>query len=162
MNVPQNCDAVSLSTWVACPATFVNVLLVAFSISNHFTSIHPLYERYEPANQGEDIRPCALCGATPIKKLGFLDTIHEIEVTGSLLGVEVRLKICRKPNENFYYDCQVCDNEYRDHAASMYITIWDPPSKRISPCHDIIFIVITVIQYLTHWLEPLFSWLLES
>ena len=30
-----NCDAVLLSTYTACPATFVNVLLVAFSIATH-------------------------------------------------------------------------------------------------------------------------------
>ena len=41
-----NCDAVLLSACTACPTTLVNVVLVAFSISIHFTSIHPLYDRY--------------------------------------------------------------------------------------------------------------------
>jgi hypothetical protein len=40
-----NCDAVLFTAYTACPATFVNVLLVAFSISIHLTSIHPLYDR---------------------------------------------------------------------------------------------------------------------
>ncbi|MGB6532081.1 MAG: hypothetical protein WBF33_28570, partial [Candidatus Nitrosopolaris sp.] len=41
-----NCDAVLLSTYTACPTTFVNVFLVAFSISIHFMSIHHLYDMY--------------------------------------------------------------------------------------------------------------------
>ena len=41
-----NCDAVSLSACTICPSTVDNVVIVAFSISNHFTSIHPLYDRY--------------------------------------------------------------------------------------------------------------------
>ena len=41
-----NCDVVSLSACTICPSTVDNVVIVAFSISNHFTSIHPLYDRY--------------------------------------------------------------------------------------------------------------------
>jgi hypothetical protein len=41
-----NCDAVLLSASTICPSILVNVVLVAFSISIHFTSIHPLYDRY--------------------------------------------------------------------------------------------------------------------
>jgi hypothetical protein len=41
-----NCDAVWLSACTTCPSTLVNVVLVAFSISIHFTSIHPLYDKY--------------------------------------------------------------------------------------------------------------------
>jgi hypothetical protein len=41
-----NCDAVLLNACTGCPTTLVNVVLVAFSISIHFTSIHPLYDRY--------------------------------------------------------------------------------------------------------------------
>ncbi len=40
-----NCDAVLFNACPTCPATFVNVLHVAFSISIHFTSIHPLYDK---------------------------------------------------------------------------------------------------------------------
>jgi hypothetical protein len=42
-----NCDAVLFNACTACPATFDNVVLVAFSISIHFTSIYPLYDKYE-------------------------------------------------------------------------------------------------------------------
>ena len=41
------CVAVLFSTCHTGPATFVSVVFVAFSISIHFTPIHPLYERYE-------------------------------------------------------------------------------------------------------------------
>jgi hypothetical protein len=40
-----NCDAVLLSACTACPTTLVNVVLIAFSISIHLTSIQPLYDR---------------------------------------------------------------------------------------------------------------------
>jgi hypothetical protein len=55
-----NCDAVLLSAWTACPATFVNVVLVAFSISTHFTSIHHLYERYERLTTNNPIITAAI------------------------------------------------------------------------------------------------------
>jgi hypothetical protein len=35
-----------LSARTAYPATFVNAVLVAFSISTHFTFTNPLYDRY--------------------------------------------------------------------------------------------------------------------
>jgi hypothetical protein len=41
-----NCDAVLLSASTVCPATLVSVVLVAFSISIHFRSTHPLYDIY--------------------------------------------------------------------------------------------------------------------
>jgi hypothetical protein len=41
-----NCDAVLLSVCTTCPSTLVNAALVVFSISIHFMSIHPLYDRY--------------------------------------------------------------------------------------------------------------------
>jgi hypothetical protein len=41
-----SCDAVLLSACTAGPTTLVNVVLAAFSISIHFMSIHPLYDRY--------------------------------------------------------------------------------------------------------------------
>ncbi len=42
-----NCYAVSFNACPTCPATLVNVVFVAFSTSIHFTSIHPLYNKYE-------------------------------------------------------------------------------------------------------------------
>jgi hypothetical protein len=36
-----NCEAVFFSTCPTCLATIVNIVLAAFSISIHFTSIHP-------------------------------------------------------------------------------------------------------------------------
>jgi len=42
-----NCHSVLLSSWTACPATFPTVALVVLSVATHFTSIRPLYERYE-------------------------------------------------------------------------------------------------------------------
>jgi len=42
-----NCDAVLFNTSSNLPATFVKVVLVAFSLSSHLTSIYPLYDRYE-------------------------------------------------------------------------------------------------------------------
>jgi hypothetical protein len=41
-----NCNVVLLSACTTCPTTLINVVLVAFSISVHFMSIHPLYDRY--------------------------------------------------------------------------------------------------------------------
>jgi hypothetical protein len=41
-----NCDAVLLSASTTCPSTLDNVVIVAFSTSNRFTYIHPLYDRY--------------------------------------------------------------------------------------------------------------------
>jgi hypothetical protein len=41
-----NCVAVLLSALTTCSYAFVNVFLVAFSIFTHFTSIHPVYDRY--------------------------------------------------------------------------------------------------------------------
>ena len=35
-----------LKAWTACPATFVNVILVALSIATHFTPMNPLYDKY--------------------------------------------------------------------------------------------------------------------
>jgi hypothetical protein len=42
-----NWDVVLFNACPTCPATFANVVFVAFSISIHFTSIRPLYDRYE-------------------------------------------------------------------------------------------------------------------
>jgi hypothetical protein len=42
-----NCDAVLFNTSSNLPATFVKVVLVAFSLFSHLTSIYPVYDRYE-------------------------------------------------------------------------------------------------------------------